>query len=231
MIGGIFVGHALGGRAEAEGDGVLGGPAPAGSGEAVKEATLRASLTPIVLAQSAPAADTPSLSTDSLRSYGRIAKTSDLRAKEAAEAVRLTSASEETETVKPTRTAKASAARYFIQPASGQNWGILHASNAVDIANSCGTQVVAAAEGVVTEDVNYDQGAWNAGYGNYLMIEHPNGTKTRYAHLEKIKVSVGTVVGRGEAIGTIGNTGKVHGVTGCHLHFEVIGMANAFVKS
>jgi murein DD-endopeptidase MepM/ murein hydrolase activator NlpD len=88
--------------------------------------------------------------------------------------------------------------------------------------------VVAAAEGIVVDDG--DLGGWNGGYGNYLIIEHPNGSKTRYAHLEKIRTSIGTVVSQGEQIGTVGNTGKVHGTTGCHLHFEVVGMANPFAK-
>jgi murein DD-endopeptidase MepM/ murein hydrolase activator NlpD len=55
-------------------------------------------------------------------------------------------------------------------------------------------------------------------YGNYIVIKHNNGTKTIYAHLEKVQVSVGDKVNQGEKIGTLGNTGRS---TGPHLHFEI----------
>jgi murein DD-endopeptidase MepM/ murein hydrolase activator NlpD len=119
-----------------------------------------------------------------------------------------------------------SVARYFIQPASGTNWGILHTSNAVDIANACGTAIVAAASGVVVER----ETGWNSGYGNYIMMEHPNGTKTRYAHMRDMYAKVGDYVNQGAQIGTIGNTGYVEGRTGCHVHFEVKGATNPFTR-
>ena len=121
---------------------------------------------------------------------------------------------------------------YFIGPADGFNWGQLHAYNAVDIANSCGTPVVSAAEGLVVYDPNYGDGStgWNGGYGHFILIEHPNGTKTRYAHLDAVSVSVGDYVDQGKQIGTMGATGNVHGPTGCHLHFEVYGAQNPFAK-
>ena len=129
--------------------------------------------------------------------------------------------------------AKSASARYFIQPASGLNWGILHDHNAVDIANSCGTPVKAAASGLVINDPDLGPGTagWNGGYGDFVLIQHLNGTKTRYAHLSKIEVAVGTHVSQGDEIGLIGNTGHVQGETGCHLHFEVIGAPNPFAKS
>jgi murein DD-endopeptidase MepM/ murein hydrolase activator NlpD len=128
--------------------------------------------------------------------------------------------------------AKKAPVRYFVQPASGKNWGVLHTHNAVDIANSCGTPVVAAAAGTIVSDSNLGSGAsgWNGGFGKFLLIKHPNGTKTRYAHLSKIYVTVGEEVEQGEEIAEIGNTGHVDGVTGCHVHFEVIGGANPFVR-
>jgi len=120
---------------------------------------------------------------------------------------------------------------YFSLPVAGWNWGQLHDYNAVDIANSCGTQIVAAADGVVVQDKDFGDGSsgWNGGYGIFILLEHPNGTKTRYAHLSKALVKIGTPVLRGEKIGLIGNTGNTHGPTGCHLHFEVIGAKNPFV--
>ena len=121
---------------------------------------------------------------------------------------------------------------YFVQPAAGFNWGRLHNHNAVDIANSCGSPVAAAAEGVVVTDPNEGDGTdgWNGGYGHFIFIEHPNGTKTRYAHMQEVAVAVGDYVKQGEEIGTMGNSGNTHGVTGCHLHFEVYGAQNPFAR-
>lgn len=114
---------------------------------------------------------------------------------------------------------------YFIQPVDGWNWGILHKQNAVDIANACGTKVVAAAEGLVVDAS--DEG-WNGGYGEYIILEHLNGTRTRYAHLSALAVSIGDYVKQGQKIGEVGRSGEA---TGCHLHFEVEGAANPFAKS
>lgn len=115
---------------------------------------------------------------------------------------------------------------YFMLPARGWNWGTLHQYNAVDIADQCGKPIYASAEGLVIEST--DENFWNQGYGNYVMIEHPNGTRTRYAHTDKNLVNVGDYVSQGDPIATIGNTGNTHGPTGCHLHFEVYGARNPF---
>ena len=116
---------------------------------------------------------------------------------------------------------------YFALPTTGWNWGNLHSYNAVDIANSCGTPVYAAAVGLV---IKASDSGYNGGYGQFLKIEHPNGTYTLYAHLDKIFVTEGKMVQKGELIGNIGNTGKTHGYSGCHLHFEVHGAQNPFAK-
>ncbi|MFH0890653.1 MAG: peptidoglycan DD-metalloendopeptidase family protein [Candidatus Liptonbacteria bacterium] len=113
---------------------------------------------------------------------------------------------------------------YFRLPADGLNWGTLHGKNAVDIANTCGTDIFAAAEGLVTETNSL---GWSNGYGSYIAIEHPIGIKTKYAHLEKLRVDVGDYVRQGDVIGDMGQTGDA---TGCHLHFEVGGTENPFVK-
>ena len=55
------------------------------------------------------------------------------------------------------------------------------------------------------------------GYGNYLVIRHPNGLETIYGHLSKFLVKEDQIVRAGEAIGLGGNTGRS---TGSHLHFE-----------
>jgi murein DD-endopeptidase MepM/ murein hydrolase activator NlpD len=56
------------------------------------------------------------------------------------------------------------------------------------------------------------------GYGNLILISHPDGFVTAYAHAENIKVERGERVGRGEVIGQAGNTG---GVDRPQLHFEI----------
>jgi murein DD-endopeptidase MepM/ murein hydrolase activator NlpD len=55
-------------------------------------------------------------------------------------------------------------------------------------------------------------------YGNVIVIRHPNGLETYYAHLSKLNVEIGQEVYAGEVIGLGGNTGHSHG---SHLHFEV----------
>lgn len=57
------------------------------------------------------------------------------------------------------------------------------------------------------------------GYGNYIVVDHGFGYKTRYAHLSGVNVAEGQKVKRGEQIGASGNTGKS---SGPHLHYEVI---------
>ena len=82
----------------------------------------------------------------------------------------------------------------------------------IDIANSWGTPVYAAAAGKVI------WAGWNGGYGKTIIIDHGNGIRTLYAHLEKIEVKVGQEVSKGQEIARMGSTGRS---TGPHLHFEV----------
>lgn len=118
----------------------------------------------------------------------------------------------------------------LVLPAIGWNWGEIHNNNAVDIANKCGTSVVAAADGVVIKDEDLGSGksGWNNGYGVFILLEHTNGMKTRYAHLDETKVDIGDVVSKGQVIGTMGSTGNTETVNGCHVHFEVLGVKNPF---
>jgi murein DD-endopeptidase MepM/ murein hydrolase activator NlpD len=114
----------------------------------------------------------------------------------------------------------------FIIPTTGINWGVLHGKNGVDIADQCGKKVYAAEEGLVIELITGD---WNDGYGNSVIIEHPNGIKTKYAHLKKVLSEKNNYILQGDLVGLIGNTGLTQGATGCHLHFEVLGAENPFV--
>jgi murein DD-endopeptidase MepM/ murein hydrolase activator NlpD len=84
----------------------------------------------------------------------------------------------------------------------------------IDIANRTGTPIYAADDGYV---VLAGRDTW--GYGNQVVIDHGNGYKTRYAHLNTILVKAGQTVKKNQQIGTMGSTGRS---TGPHLHFEVI---------
>jgi len=100
----------------------------------------------------------------------------------------------------------------------------------VDIGNKRGTPIVSAASGTVINVVNYCvEGKSSCGgrYGNYLTIQHSNGTKTRYAHLSSVLVSVGQEVSQGQLIGKVGNTGRS---SGPHLHFEIIKSSGSTMK-
>lgn len=113
---------------------------------------------------------------------------------------------------------------YFMQPATGYNWGRIHGRNGVDIANSCGTPIYAAADGAVTQA---DSSGWNGGFGKFIKIQHPNGTETLYAHNGRLLANVGDAVVRGQQIAVMGSTGRS---TGCHVHFEVHGAKNPLAK-
>ena len=112
---------------------------------------------------------------------------------------------------------------YYTRPITGgtKTQG-LHGYNAVDLAAPKGTPIVAAASGDVTISRSY---GWNAGYGNYIVISHPNGTQTLYSHLNSNIVYSGWHVVKGQVIGYVGSTGKS---TGDHVHFEVRGAKNPF---
>jgi murein DD-endopeptidase MepM/ murein hydrolase activator NlpD len=83
----------------------------------------------------------------------------------------------------------------------------------VDLRAAYGQEVQAAAPGKVV--FSGDQG----GYGATVVVEHADGTRTRYAHLSARLVKKGDEVGAGEALGRAGRSGRA---TGTHLHFEVI---------
>ena len=92
----------------------------------------------------------------------------------------------------------------------GYRWGVLHGG--IDIANSIGTPILAAADGVVVS------AGYEGGYGNIVKMRHSDGTATLYGHNSSVLVNVGQRVMAGDQIARMGNTGNS---TGPHLHFEV----------
>jgi len=111
---------------------------------------------------------------------------------------------------------------YFESPMhAGRVTQGLHGHNGIDVGAPNGTPVYAAAAGTVI--VAKNDGGYNGGYGNYIVISHDNGTQTLYAHLSAVGISVGQAIEKGQEIGAVGNTGRS---TGNHLHFEVRGAKN-----
>ncbi|WP_026082661.1 peptidoglycan DD-metalloendopeptidase family protein [Mastigocladopsis repens] len=93
----------------------------------------------------------------------------------------------------------------------GRRWGRMH--KGIDIANSTGTPIYAAADGVV------EKAGWNrGGYGNLVDIRHADGSMSRYGHNSKILVQPGQQVHQGQTIAFMGSTGFS---TGPHSHFEI----------
>ncbi len=84
----------------------------------------------------------------------------------------------------------------------------------LDFGAGCYSPIYAASAGRVT------YAGYNGGYGNYIRIQHDDGSATGYAHIVNggIYVSYGQRVGAGEQIAATGQTGNSFG---CHLHFEV----------
>lgn len=112
---------------------------------------------------------------------------------------------------------------YYLRPLiGGRRSRGLHGFNGIDLADTCGRPVLASAEGIV---LIVRPSGWNGGYGRYIVISHPNGTQTLYAHLSSVLAKVGQSLAQGSQIAAIGSTGNS---TGCHLHFEVRGARNPF---
>lgn len=88
---------------------------------------------------------------------------------------------------------------------------------ALDIASSMNTPIYAVAPGTVITS----QDGWNGGYGRYIIVDHGGGVHSLYAHNNVRKVKVGDWVEAGELVALMGNTGRVFGRTGIHLHFEL----------
>lgn len=83
---------------------------------------------------------------------------------------------------------------------------------AIDVADKCGTPIVAADGGRIIF-----ARWWAGGGGNSIWIDHGNGYITKYAHMSRFAKTSGTVK-KGEVIGYVGETGRAFG---CHVHFIV----------
>lgn len=83
----------------------------------------------------------------------------------------------------------------------------------IDIAAPYGTEIYAAEGGTVVA------AGWNSGgYGNYVIIEHPDNYRTLYGHCSVVIAYAGQQVEKGQLIAQVGSTGNS---TGNHCHFEV----------
>lgn len=93
----------------------------------------------------------------------------------------------------------------------GPRWGRNH--NGIDLAANQGDTIRASRDGDV----------WVAGpvpgYGETVILNHADGSRTLYAHCSKLLVKAGQKVKQGQAIALVGSTGQS---TGPHLHFEII---------
>ncbi len=84
--------------------------------------------------------------------------------------------------------------------------------NGVDFGSGRNTEIYASANGKVV------LAEFNRSFGNYIIVEHKDGTSSLYAHLESIQTTKGSKVKKGDLIGYTGSTGRS---SGAHLHYEV----------
>ena len=110
---------------------------------------------------------------------------------------------------------------YRTHPVSGE--ASYHSG--LDIGVAAGTPIYAAKSGTITRietDVTAINNC-NYGYGNYIVIDHGDGSSTLYAHMKygsiSDSISDGSQISQGEQIGEVGSTGCS---TGNHLHYEVL---------
>ncbi|MFM1772688.1 MAG: hypothetical protein RLZZ71_1830 [Bacteroidota bacterium] len=99
----------------------------------------------------------------------------------------------------------------------GPRWGRLHAGLDLDL--DTGDPVYSMFEGLVRISQYSDT------YGNVVVVRHPNGLETLYAHMSARMVVPGQYVQAGNMLGLGGNTGRSYGA---HLHFETRYLGNPF---
>lgn len=112
--------------------------------------------------------------------------------------------------IQPVSTAVTSAFGWRSDPFSGQ----ARFHRGMDLRAAYGQDVQAAASGTVVFSGE------QKGYGTTVVIEHADGSRSRYAHLSGTTVAAGTAVEAGQVVGRAGRSGRA---TGTHLHFEVTG--------
>lgn len=109
-------------------------------------------------------------------------------------------------------------ARHRVTSGYGVRWDPFQRSKrtrhyGLDFAASRRTPIVATAPGrVIFAGVR-------GSYGKMVEIDHGNGFRTRYAHLNAIQTRAGSTVALNDVIGLMGNTGRS---TATHLHYEVL---------
>ena len=82
----------------------------------------------------------------------------------------------------------------------------------IDIKGKIGTNIIATGDGIITK------ASFEKNWGNLIIVSHPGGYSTWYAHLHNFNIKEGQQVSKGDVIGFLGNTGKS---TGPHLHYEI----------
>lgn len=117
----------------------------------------------------------------------------------------------------PAAEASAPASNGVVSPVSGtltstfgERWGSQHGG--IDVAAAIGTPVFAASGGEVVS------AGPASGFGQWVRVQHNDGTMSVYGHINEFLVNVGEQVAAGQQIATVGNLGQS---TGPHLHFEL----------
>ena len=111
-----------------------------------------------------------------------------------------------------------------------QNQGVYknNMHNGIDLGAPTGTKIFAPLGGTVRATANTDLVPGCYSWGQWALIDHPNGLSTLYAHMSNTSVSAGQKLNTGDLIGFVGATGYA---TGPHLHFTVYASAAVSVKS
>lgn len=166
-----------------------------------------------------------SLSAEELELEEQLEKFEEDKKEIISEIAKLTEKNETTTTIEPSKSG-------YIMPISGFTKAnittdyhgytkISGTHTGIDFACSAGTPIVAVKDGTVliSKALKDSNGNYRS-YGEYIVIDHHDGTVTFYAHMLSGSrlVQAGENVKQGQQIGSVGSTGKA---TGNHLHFEV----------